>query len=416
MDGEGPEPRSIDESEFGSPRKQPDGEYPEVPGTAPGGPGAAPPGAGAAAPGLDFGLPSDPSASIPFAGGGELAGSAPLTGGAVGGAEAFIPMFGDISPMRGVALRFDGGLGARPLGGLGRAGQLGGGIGPPPPPIPSEGARINTRARVFKIADNQIPRPVDRVFFTFNHFEDVNDAINRRLNSNVFNMQVQRYVIGMEKTFWDRQASLGIRLPLNVVHADSVTTNPAEFDLTRTSTALGDLFAYSKFVLYDDPSRDTLVSGGVALTLPVGPTTFAGAKYIQNPHSFAVQPYLAFSKSFGRLFLIAFEAIDVPLNEGDATILFNDFAVGYVAYRNEAPDALVRLVAPVFEAHVNIPLSHRDPFGLFDVAGTPDVVNLTYGLNVQLGRRTMLSGGMVTPVTGPRPFDFEAMALLNIFY
>lgn len=417
---EGESPVAINGADVGSPQKQPEGPYPEIPGLVPGGPEAVFPGSGAAGPGSgapDYALPTDPSAAIPFAGG-EVAGAAPLTGGAIGASEAFIPMFGDISPMQGAALEFRGGLGARPIGdlGVGRARQEGGGIAPPPTPIQSQGARITTRARVFKIADNQVTRPVDRVFFTFNHFEDVNDAINRRLNSNVYNIQVQRYVIGLEKTFWDRQASLGIRLPLNVVHGDSFTSDPAEFDLTRTSTALGDLFVYSKFVLYDDSANNFLVSGGLALTLPVGPTTFAGAKYIQNPHSFAMQPYLSFYKSYGRLFLIAFEAIDVPLNEGDATLLFNDFAVGYVAYRNEAPDALIRLVAPVFEAHVNVPLSHRDPFDLFDLAGTPDVVNLTYGLNVQLGKRAILSGGMVTPVTGPRPFDFEAMALLNIYY
>ncbi|RUL84673.1 hypothetical protein [Tautonia sociabilis] len=404
-DGEGGAPRPLDPMEMPEDGKSgPPGLRDLLPPD---------PGLGAS-PGIGNLGAAAPGASLDLLDSG-AAGFSPGTGGTQAVGEAFLPMFGDLSPLSGAGIRLGGGEGARPLGSMLGARQVTGPVSPPIP-IEAQNARINTRARVFKISDNQVPRPVDRVFFTFNHFEDVNDAINRRLNSNVFNMQVQRYVIGLEKTFWEKKASLGIRLPLNVVHADSVTNDPMQYDLTRSSTALGDLFVYSKFILHENQERNFLLSGGLAMTLPVGPTSFAGASYIKNPHSFAMQPYLAYYKAIGRFYIIGFEAIDVPINEGDATVLFNDIAFGYVAYRSEDPNALIRLVAPVFEAHANIPLSHTDPFDLFDEAGTPDVVNLTYGLNIQLGRRTILSGAFVNPVTGPRPFDFEAMALLNIFF
>ena len=45
-----------------------------------------------------------------------------------------------------------------------------------------------------------------------------------------------------------------------------------------------------------------------------------------------------------------------------------------------------------------------------------DIVNFTYGLNVGVYRRTLFTFGLVTPVTGPRPFDLEATAFVNIFY
>ena len=45
-----------------------------------------------------------------------------------------------------------------------------------------------------------------------------------------------------------------------------------------------------------------------------------------------------------------------------------------------------------------------------------DIVNLTYGLNVGIMERTLLTVGVVTPVTSPKPFDFEVMAFVNYFF
>jgi hypothetical protein len=54
--------------------------------------------------------------------------------------------------------------------------------------------------------------------------------------------------------------------------------------------------------------------------------------------------------------------------------------------------------APTFEVHVNNPINHRDVFNRFDIAGTPDVVNLTYGINFELHRRSLVTLALVTPV------------------
>ena len=45
-----------------------------------------------------------------------------------------------------------------------------------------------------------------------------------------------------------------------------------------------------------------------------------------------------------------------------------------------------------------------------------DIVNLTYGINIGIFERTLLTFGVVTPVTSPKPFDFEAMAFVNYFF
>ena len=59
------------------------------------------------------------------------------------------------------------------------------------------------------------------------------------------------------------------------------------------------------------------------------------------------------------------------------------------------------------------PLNHRG-FGATDLASTPDIVDMTFGTNLELRRRAVLSAAYVTPVTGPKPFNAELVLMLNI--
>ena len=63
---------------------------------------------------------------------------------------------------------------------------------------------------------------------------------------------------------------------------------------------------------------------------------------------------------------------------------------------------------------MNTPLDHRGVFRLNDEAGTADVVDLTAGLTLEFSHRTTLVLAAVTPVTGPKPFDIEALAQVNV--
>jgi hypothetical protein len=96
-------------------------------------------------------------------------------------------------------------------------------------------------------------------------------------------------------------------------------------------------------------------------------------------------------------------------------LFFNDIGVGYFLYR--APvNRLISGVAPTFEVHVTDPLNFRgsitdsNPFGAFDI------VDLGVGLNVLLGARSRMGIGIVTPVTGPRPFTVEALAQFRVSF
>ena len=77
------------------------------------------------------------------------------------------------------------------------------------------------------------------------------------------------------------------------------------------------------------------------------------------------------------------------------------------------PTVFLTAVAPTFEVHVNSPLNHRgfdNPTDPFAIAAS---VNLTYGLNLEFGHNSLLTLGIVTPVTGPLPFSFETLVLFN---
>jgi hypothetical protein len=60
---------------------------------------------------------------------------------------------------------------------------------------------------------------------------------------------------------------------------------------------------------------------------------------------------------------------------------------------------------------LNTPLNHRGSQN--DPIGGLDVFDLTSGVTLGLGGRAQLTLGLATPLTGPKPFDLEAIAQLN---
>jgi hypothetical protein len=283
----------------------------------------------------------------------------------------------------------------------------------PRPPRPGLASALAPSVRGFKIAENQSPQPQDRVFFSFNFYANVNAAVNRRLEAPVNDLRVYREIFGIEKTFDEGNGSIGLRLPLNTLTANSaIRGNFAKPG--GTSTALGDLSIFAKYVLKRDPRTGSLLSAGLLITPTTGPGAFAGSKFISTVHSTSIQPFLGYIWNRESFYLHGFLALDTPSSVRDVTMVYNDVGIGYFLFRNPDPGRFLTAVAPTFEVHVNTPLTHRDPFNARDPAGTPDIVNLTYGLNLEFYRTSLLTFGFVTPVTGPRPFDYEALLLFNV--
>ena len=288
---------------------------------------------------------------------------------------------------------------------------------PTPPPLPSPGKASSFVAAVrgLKISENQSPAPQDRVFYSFNFFAEVNQHLNQKFEASVDGLRVYREVLGFEKTFHDGDGSFGMRLPINTVSANSTITGHFA-KLAGTSTSTGDLSFFGKYVFLRDPASGSLVSGGLAINTPNGPANFAGAKYLAILDSTSIQPFVGYIWRRNRFYLHGFSAIDTPASLRLATMLYNDVGIGYFVLRSTDPQDWLTAIAPTFEVHVNTPLTHGDWTNRNDPAGMPNDVNLTFGINFEFNRRSILTFGLVTPVTGPRPFDYEALILFNVFY
>ena len=289
---------------------------------------------------------------------------------------------------------------------------------PIPPGVPRPGtnpvtltgrsvAAIVPAVRGLKIADNQYPRPVDRVWVSFNYYDGVNSGLNSELRAPIKNMQVYNEVFGFEKTFLDQQASIGFRIPINTLTITSGFPGPS-----GTHTSTGNFSSFFKYVLWQD-NRGSLISGGVDLSFPTGPTTFAGYPTTQGIKAFEFQPFLGYIYQRDQYYLQGFSSIAVPTDRNLATMYYFDIGVGYFVYRSQNPRALISTIVPVFETHLNIPLNWAGFQPRF-LGSTPDVVDLTWGLHLGLASRAVLTAAYIHPVTGPTPFSGELALLLNV--
>ena len=323
-------------------------------------------------------------------------------GGGASGAASYFGMLGDQPPIgRLFSLRIPT---PPPIPNPGRP--------PLPPPVPRVGnaraVAILPSVRGFKISENQSPQPQDRIYYSFNYYDNLNQQVNQRVNSEINHLKAYRNILGLEKTFLDGRASFGLRLPI-----DNLSTSSPYPGLGGTTTSAGDLAAILKYALILDRDAGRVLSVGLVTSMPTGPRSFAGARGIRSPHNAALQPFLGFIRSYGDFYIHGFSAIDVPLNPNDVTVLYNDIGMGYYVYRSNDLQQFITAIAPTLELHVNTPLNHRDPYNLKDLAGSYDQVNMTFGTNFQIRKRGLLALAVVEPLTGPRPFRLEAIVQFN---
>ena len=112
--------------------------------------------------------------------------------------------------------------------------------------------------RRFKISENVSPIPRDRLFFNYNHFENALTDISGVTRS------LDRFTLGLEKTFFDGEASIETRLPLLC----GLNSRQTEFGPDNGGDELGNLAMAAKMVLYS--TKHGLISGGLAMTFPTG--------------------------------------------------------------------------------------------------------------------------------------------------
>jgi hypothetical protein len=247
----------------------------------------------------------------------------------------------------------------------------------------------------FKIADNEYVCPVDRVFITYNYYNNADVIGGPRFD-------LHREMVGFEKTFCDGNASFGMRIPfLQLDIPDSTGGIP--------TSQFGDLSFIFKWAFLHDHDCGNCCSAGMVVTVPTG-DDFQDVNG-RTIHPTILQPYLGGYCSEGDFYVHAFTSLGIPTDSRDITFWSNDVGIGYWIYRNANSDSLCRGVAPTLEGHLFTPLNHNNPNG---EVFAPDYFELTAGVNILMGGNCSLGIAAGVPLTGPRPYDFQAIMSFNL--
>jgi hypothetical protein len=276
------------------------------------------------------------------------------------------------------------------------------GPGPKPQPVeqPVGIAIASFAANAFKITDNESPRPAHRIFATFNYYNDVNGSINPPgFGTN----HLYRQTFGFENTLLGDNASFGLRLPFV---QDSGPNNIIE------DSIVGDLSLIFKFAPYLNRKTGDVISGGLVLTLPTGPSFEIPGESDLHPTLFS--PFVGYIFNAGDFYVQGFSSIMLPTDMREPILLFNTLCAGVQLYGSRDPSAVLTGVFPQFEVHVNTPLTHR---GTDDgPTGFPDLVDLTGGVIFQFFNKANFGVAFGTPVTGPKPWAFEGLAYFSLYF
>lgn len=282
--------------------------------------------------------------------------------------------------------------------------------------------------------------PTDRVFGLYHHFQNALESTSSNGSFRPANANIDRFTVGLEKTFFEGNASIEMRMPFSA----PVSLTTAGSDLQMQS--VGDLVVTLKGLLYSDESQAFAL--GLAVGAPTGSDVNVNLPN-SGPSSFTLYndathliPFLAYQAAPTEdFFFNGFLQFDTPTNANtvqvrrpgglvdnlsvtNQTLMFIDTSFGYWWYRQPEAEFLTGL-ASVFELHYTTAVTNADvaadkgqivTFG--SSAGHFDVLNLTIGLQADIARSTMVRAGYVTPLRSSphRFFDNElSMAVIYRF-
>jgi len=275
---------------------------------------------------------------------------------------------------------------------------------------------------------------MDRVYLSYNHFENVLDGASLEGPSRAISMD--QYTVGLEKTFRDGLWSCELRMPFSGAYRYDAP------DVGAGTGHFGNLSVTVKRVLL---TTDTCVTAaGLGISTPTGSDAKGHVNrtpYVLRNDTVSLAPWVGFlSDRFDPLFVQGFLQVDVPLN-GDRVVLggealgkynqqnlmYVDLETGYWLFRNRNR-GLFTAMAAILEFHYTTTLNDTDlvagsslqggSLSVVNIYNRCDVVNMTFGLHTEITELTHLSVGGVVPLgTGPdRFFDGEIQIFLNRYY
>lgn len=275
--------------------------------------------------------------------------------------------------------------------------------------------------------------PTDRIFGFYHYFNNALQTQNARDQS------VNRFTFGAEKTFFDGNDSIEIRMPF------TTQVSQATSGFSYDADGIGDLVVSLKHLLYLD--SDQALALGLAVSTPTGSdlrvfrrSAVAGSSTIDlNNDAVHLVPYLAYQAAPDESwFFNGYVQVDTPTNGNtvrvtdagntetfkvtDQTLLYLDAAVGYWWWHDEEAEFFNGL-ASVFEVHYTTTLNKATSvsnanrtvrFG--DSANRFDVVNVTLGLNAAIANNTQLRMGCVLPLRDGTNRFFDSEFTIGLIY
>lgn len=299
-----------------------------------------------------------------------------------------------------------------------------------------------------KATENMSPLPRDRAYMTYSYFRNANFFYERA--------DINRFMPGFEKTFYDGWTSIEVRTPFAATLSNSqwITGNGCQGVSEYRDVEFGNMSVIFKTLLIE--RRTWAITGGVQVMLPTAadtnlylsqvpgdPTAKSLQSVFVDNQSTHVMPFFgAIWAPNDRFFNQALLQMDIDSNGNPAyvnsnlqpgiygdsltsvgrlympTFMYLSFGTGYWLYRNN--NANFTGFSPIMELHVNQAMSPFNPivtdsYQLGSQTGVISVTNALVGCNFEWGQRSTLTFAYVTPLGGgvDRFFDGELRAMFN---
>ncbi|MDR2117689.1 MAG: hypothetical protein LBP87_15030 [Planctomycetaceae bacterium] len=294
-----------------------------------------------------------------------------------------------------------------------------------------------------KITENMTPFPTDRLIFDYSFFHNVPIPYRR--------MSVNRYTMGFEKTFLDKNFSFEMRLPLAATLDHNIyTDNSNKLHVLQ----VGDMTMILKYLLFR--SKKITMTLGLGISVPLAEDTHlydavTNREVIRRQNeSCHLMPYvglLYFPFQNERTFFQAYFQVDGTVNGDsayvadilsadqkmislgkifDRTFSYTSLSLGYWLYRNYDRDGrLKRGVNIMSELHWTQSLDRakgiRNEQGNYQFLigadrGNYSVLNSTFGLRFLMNEKTNIGIGYSLPFSNQRQFDGECRLTFNRYF
>jgi hypothetical protein len=284
-------------------------------------------------------------------------------------------------------------------------------------------------ARRMKISENNKALPMDRVYFTYNHFHNSLESIVPPAGP----FSVDQYTVGFEKTFCCGLYSAEVFMPLVGEFAYE------EPGLRIANGNVGNLGFVFKRLLWT--TQTGAAAAGLTLDVPTGSDLIARTpteEVALRNDAVHLGPYVGFLRVPNDvIFYQGFLQLDLAANSNrvqfngldvgkytEQNLLFVDLCLGRWLYRDPSASRF-RGLAAVLEYHYTTTLQDADVVG-YEIQGNwielrnlhnrMDVQNLTVGLHAQVGKTTIRLGGVLPLEDSDRLFDAEVQLSINRYF